>query len=48
VAAETAFALVDHDVVFAAEQPGGAQTGYAGADDGDFHRLSLLPVRQIA
>ena len=48
VAAETALALVDHDVVLAAQQPGGAQTGYAGADDGDFHRLSLLPVRQIA
>jgi hypothetical protein len=48
VAAEAALALVDHDVVLAAQQPGGAQTGYAGADDGDFHRLSLLPVRQIA
>src|SRR5580693_7622482 len=46
VAAEAAFALVDHDVVFAAQQPGGAQTGHAGADDGDFHRRSLLAARQ--
>ena len=37
VAAEATLALVDHDLVFAAQQPGGAETGDAGADDGDFH-----------
>jgi hypothetical protein len=41
MAAEATFALVDHDVVLAAEKPGGAHAGYAGADDGDFHWLNV-------
>ena len=37
MAAEPALALVDHDIVLAAQQPRRAKTGNAGADDGNFH-----------
>ena len=37
MAAEPALALVDHDIVLAAEQPRRAKTRNAGADDSNFH-----------
>ena len=47
VSAETVLTLVDDHVVAAAEEPGGSETGHAGADDGDFHyrRLPWMLLR---
>jgi hypothetical protein len=49
MAAEPALALVDHDIVLAAEQPRRAKTRNAGADDSNFHpcdpRYRLLGLR---